>query len=116
VTSLDWIQIFNYQLLSCYAIYRMESILRHPGHINPKSYMPRTRQIGRNKGWLVIVPLVHWTPISIFDYWLISYLNLPIWRCHSGLISMTSHLMRNWPLENEWIVICSVTRNKDSFW
>ena len=35
-------------------------------------------------------------------------------RCDGRLILMTSHLVRNEPLEHERIVICLVTRNKVS--
>jgi len=52
-TMVYWSQIYSYLQLSCFAMYRMESIPCHSGHMNPMSHLPRPRKCGRTKGWVV---------------------------------------------------------------
>ena len=53
LTTLHRSQIYSILQLSCFAIYWTESIPRHSGHMNPRSYLPRPRKCGRTKGWFV---------------------------------------------------------------
>jgi len=41
-------------------------------------------------------------------------MTLHISRCHVGLIITTSRLVIDQPMEHDWIVVCSATRNKVS--
>jgi len=53
LTMLYWRQIYSTLQLSCFAIYRTESIPCHSGHMNPRSHLPRPRKCGRTKGRFV---------------------------------------------------------------
>jgi len=93
----------------------MESILGHSGHMNPKPYLPRPRRCGRNMGRLGEIHTVDRTLISVIGCLLNFHMTLHISRCDNDLILMTSHLIRNEPLEHEIIVVWSVTRYKISY-
>ena len=58
ITTLYWSQISSNLQLSCFAIYWMESNLRHSRHMNPMCHFPRLRRCGRNEGWFLQVHLV----------------------------------------------------------
>jgi len=45
LTTLYWSQIYSILQLSCFAIYWMENIPRHLGHINRKSHSPQTKKV-----------------------------------------------------------------------
>jgi len=52
--------------------------------------------------------------IGIIGYQRMSYMTLHLSRYHNALMLTTPHLPRNGPLEREWIVVWSATRNKAS--
>jgi len=45
LTTLYWSQIYSILQLSCFAIYWMECILHHSGHMNPKSHSHQTKKV-----------------------------------------------------------------------
>ena len=45
LTTVYWSQIHSIQQLTCIAIYWMESILLHSGHMNRKCYSPQTKKV-----------------------------------------------------------------------
>jgi len=103
LTTLYSSTIYSDLKLSCFAIYRTESIPRHSGQVNPRSYSPRPRNCGRMKGWFASVHLVNRAPIyMIIGHTRISYMTLHISRWHGGLILTTHHLIRNELLAHEW--------------
>ena len=85
----DWSQIYSDLKLSSVAIYRTESIPRHSGQMNPKSYLPRHRVCGQTKGWFVLVHSVNRTPIYRLSD---NDLSL-IWPC----ISRNAMVVWYWP-------------------
>jgi len=79
LNTLHGSEIYSELQLSSFAIYWTEFILRHLGHMNPKSYSPKPRLCGWTKGWFVWVHLVDRTPtyrILVNDSFL-------IWPCIS---------------------------------
>jgi len=50
LTTLYWSQIYSDLQQCSFAIYQMECILHHSGHMNPKSYLPKHRECGQTKG------------------------------------------------------------------
>jgi len=48
-----WSQIYSDLQQSSFAIYQTESILRHLGRMNRKSYSPKHRECGQTKGWFI---------------------------------------------------------------
>jgi len=79
LTTLYWCQIYSILQLSCFAIYQMESIPCHSGHMNPRSHLPRPGKCGQTKGWFVYVHSVDWAPI----YWSLVIDLSSIWLCIS---------------------------------
>jgi hypothetical protein len=75
-----WSQIYRNIQPSCFAIYWMENILRHSGHMNPNSYLPRPRRCGWNWGWLIHIHSLDRTPI----YQLLVSNVSHIWLCICG--------------------------------
>jgi len=112
---LHWRQIYSDLQLSCFAIYWTQSIPRHLGHMNPRSYSSRPTMCGRNNGAFVSVHSAERAPIyRLFFTSLSPYIPLQISRCHVGPILTTHHLVSDEPLEREWTVIWSVTGNEAS--
>jgi hypothetical protein len=67
-TTLYWGQIYRVQQLCCFAIYRMESILRHSGPMS-KSPSPQTKEMW-SKWWLIYTTSFGWqdSDLSIIGY------------------------------------------------
>ena len=115
LTTLYWSQIYIILQLSCFAIYWMESIPHHSGHINPKSstWPDQEGVVGIRVDFY---KSIRSTKLRYIDHWFPTYLlyNSAYIEMSYALMLMTPHLPRNNPLEHEWIVICSATRNKVS--
>ena len=115
LTTLYWSQIYSNLQLSCFAIYRTESIPHPLRTYESQVLFAQNKKVCSKWGLIGISPFSRLGPdIWIICFRLISYITLHISRCHNALILTTPHLPRNKPLEREWIVIWSATMNKVS--